>query len=89
MSTPLTDSTLAVFDAAGVQQAFPIAPFGSTETRAQRIARLEGMGLLDPTCPACQEQYRHPTLSAFAPSHKPGAYCRSGKRPHCTCDGCF
>lgn len=25
----------------------------------------------------------------FQPSHEPGYSCRSGKRPHCTCDSCF
>lgn len=89
MGQPLVDSSLAAFDAAGRQIVFPISPFGASETRAERIARLEALGMLDPTCPGCQEFYRHPKLAPFAPSHKPGSYCRSGKRPHCTCDGCF
>jgi hypothetical protein len=85
----LIDVTLNEFDEHGHQTVFAIAPFGNSETRAERIARWEAMGTLDPTCSACKEFYEHPTLSPFAPSHKPGSHCRSGKRPHCTCDGCF
>lgn len=25
----------------------------------------------------------------FGPNHDPSAGCQSGRRPHCTCDGCF
>lgn len=25
----------------------------------------------------------------FGPRHQPSSMCRSGKRPHCTCDACF
>lgn len=89
MSQPLVDVSLAVFDAAGLQQVFPISPFGATETRAERIQRLEVLGVLAPDCETCKPAYAHPTLSAFMPQHKAGAFCRSGKRPHCTCDGCF
>lgn len=86
---PLIDRGVEVFDAAGVQQVFAICPFGASETRAERIARLEALGVIAPDCDYCKAAYAHPTLSAFQPQHRAGAYCRSGKRPHCTCSGCF
>lgn len=85
----MIDGSVERFDAAGVQLVFAISPFGASETRAERISRLEELGVIDPACAACREAYEHPTLSAFMPSHKAGRYCRSGARPHCTCDGCF
>lgn len=89
MGQPLVDSSLAAFDAAGLQTIFPISPFGATETRAERIARLTNLGLVDPDCAYCAEALAHPTLSAFMPSHRASPGCRSGRRPHCTCDTCW
>lgn len=89
MGQPLIDSALNAFDAEGYQTVFAISPFGNSETRAERLARWEASGFIDPNCPGCREQYAHPTLNAFMPSHKPGGGCRSGSRPHCTCDSCF
>lgn len=61
-----------------------------TETREQKIARLEASGDLDPNCALCKSEfYPHPKLEPFAPAHKASSYCRSGKRAHCTCDTCF
>ena len=60
-----------------------------TETREQKIARLEAQGRLDPNCAGCKEFYEHPNVDPFAPNHKASDYCESGKRPHCTCDICF
>lgn len=63
------------------------------ETAIERITRLESIGYLDPNCKTCQEifypAYKHGDVSVFAPSHKPNDKCKSGKRPHCTCDTCF
>jgi hypothetical protein len=89
MGQPLIDRGVEVFDAAGIQQVFAIAPFGASETRAERIARLANLGVLDPACPQCAEMLRHPTLNAFMPRHRASSHCRSGRRNHCTCDGCF
>jgi len=66
-------------------------------TRDEKIAQLESIGHLDPTCRTCQADfypfYRErwaPGMSGpFAPSHQPSRNCESGKRPHCTCDVCF
>jgi len=62
-------------------------------TITERIATLERAGRLDPTCRGCDEHYRHYRAGhedpPFAPSHKASETCRSGKRPHCTCDTCF
>ncbi len=60
------------------------------ETREQKIARLEALGMLDSACPGCRERYeaKDPT-SVFAPNHKASDRCRSGKRPHCSCDTCW
>ena len=43
-----------------------------------------GDDLGHPGCKMC----RH--VSVFGgPSHEASTFCRSGKRPHCTCDTCF
>lgn len=86
---PLVDVSLNQFDAEGYQTVFAIAPFGSSETRAERLARWTTLGTYDPECKACEELAAHPTLGAFMPPHKPVSTCRSGSRPHCTCDACF
>lgn len=36
--------------------------------------------------PECQYRTSHYGIS---PRHTAGTYCRSGRRPHCTCDSCF
>lgn len=89
MRQPLVDVDLARFDENGMQTVFPIAPFGASETRAERIARLEALGTISPGCPSCQEFYAHPRLMPHAPSHRASNRCQSGKRAHCTCDTCF
>lgn len=91
MSTfkPQTDASLNKFDENGFQTVFAISPFGNSETREERLKRWEEMGSYDPNCLTCREIPAHPTLTPFMPSHKAGRYCRSGARPHCTCDGCF
>jgi hypothetical protein len=85
----LIDKSVEVFDEDGVQQVFAIAPFGNSETRAERLKRLEKLGSYDPNCRACEELRDHPTLNPFMPSHRALSSCRSGGRPHCTCDSCF
>jgi hypothetical protein len=89
MGEPLTDQSLNVFDSEGRQLVFAISPFGNSETRAERLERWEKMGIYDPNCSGCKPILDHPRLDPFQPSHKPSSYCRSGKRPHCTCDSCF
>lgn len=86
---PLVDRSVEEFDEDGKQLVFAIAPFGNSETRAERLERLEKLGSYDPNCKACEELARHKTLSPFMPSHKANPHCRSGGRNHCTCDGCF
>lgn len=42
-------------------------------------------------CETCQS-YKKALLkngTYFGPSHSASQFCRSGKRPHCTCDTCF
>lgn len=89
MGGPLIDTSLAEYDEDGMQTVFPIAPFGATETRAERIARLEKLGTIAPDCKGCERAYGHPTLDPFMPRHTASRLCRSGRRNHCTCDGCF
>lgn len=86
---PAVDITLDAHDENGMQTVFAISPFGTSETREERLRRWEVMGIYDPNCPMCAAIPDHPTLSPFQPSHKPSSMCRSGKRPHCTCDACF
>jgi len=38
-----------------------------------------------PDCSTCLTQSVFPG----GPDHEPSEYCRSGKRPHCSCDSCF
>lgn len=85
----MIDTSLAKFDADGMQTVFPISPFGASETRAERIARWEAAGFIDPACAGCRDVYAHPKLNPFQPQHKPGVTCGSGKRPHCTCPRCW
>lgn len=67
----------------------------TAEIRDAEIARREAAGLLDSECGGCREFYVFyrerwtPGADLFAPSHKPSSRCRSGSRPHCTCDTCF
>lgn len=53
----------------------------SQRPETQRRQRLRG------NCPTCEKAKRngHP----FHPPHDPSPNCKSGKRPHCTCDACF
>lgn len=63
----------------------PLTP----EQRAEKIARMEAEGRLDPDCPGCAAFYEHPEVMPWAPSHQAMPTCESGGRPHCTCDTCF
>jgi hypothetical protein len=48
---------------------------------------LEKFGRKNPAHPDCEACLR---ASVFGgPSHEPSRMCRSGKRPHCSCDACF
>lgn len=89
MGEPLIDVSVAEFDENGMQTVFPISPFGNSETRAERLARVEKMGLIDPDCSYCQEYYNHPRLSPMMPRHTASKRCQSGGHNHCTCDTCF
>lgn len=86
---PLIDQSVERFEPDGKQTVFAISPFGNSETRDKRIARLERLGVIDPGCSYCREFYDHPRLAPFAPSHRASARCQSGGRAHCTCDTCF
>jgi hypothetical protein len=89
MGQPLIDRSVERFDENGNQTVFAISPFGASETREERLARWEKLGIYDPNCEQCREIVEHPLLDPFMPRHKAMATCRSGKQPHCTCDTCF
>jgi hypothetical protein len=89
MLRPLIDTTLNEYDQDGRQTRFAISPFGNSETREERLTRWQEIGSYDPECPMCATIPAHPTLDPFQPSHAPNPRCRSGRRPHCTCDACF
>jgi hypothetical protein len=63
------------------------------ETREEQLRRWEREGMLDPECAFCQREVYAATdkmpEDVFAPRHKALETCRSGRRPHCTCDTCF
>lgn len=40
-------------------------------------------------CSTCDHYRQQSGPRGFFPSHTAGRGCRSGKRDHCTCDGCF
>lgn len=86
---PLVDKSVEYFTADGTQLVFAITPFGASETRQDRLDRLQEMGRFDPNCSYCSELFNHPTLSPFMPSHTASVRCRSGRHNHCTCDTCF
>lgn len=87
----MIDSSLNEYDSdTGLQTRFAIAPYGTSETRGERIMRLEELGTINPFCDYCQEFYKaKDPATHFAPRHTASPGCRSGKRPHCTCDTCF
>ncbi len=87
--TPTMDFTLDRFDAEGRQTVFAIPPFGASETREERLARWQAVGLYDPDCAGCAPLRDSKMLCVYAPAHRSGARCQSGGRPHCTCDACF
>lgn len=41
----------------------------------------------DDYCEQCVHNELDP--HGFGPAHEPSSNCKSGKRPHCTCDACF
>lgn len=74
-----------------------LSPSELRAARAANIKRLEGLGVLDPNCKTCQHDY-YPFYrdewvqgkdGPMGPRHTASDRCRSGKRPHCTCDTCF
>jgi hypothetical protein len=60
----------------------------SDETHAERLARLEADGRIDPKCAGCREWYERDAYP-YVPSHNASKSCESGKRNHCTCDRCW
>lgn len=40
-------------------------------------------------CEYCDRLRERHGPDGFFPDHDAMSGCRSGKRPHCTCDGCF
>jgi hypothetical protein len=74
-----------------------LSPSELQAAREANIARLEGLGVLDPNCKYCQQEY-YPFYrfqwvkgkeGPMGPRHTASPRCQSGKRPHCTCSTCF
>lgn len=40
-----------------------------------------------PDCLTCQRMIESGKF--YGPSHTPSLFCRSGKRPHCSCGSCY
>lgn len=49
---------------------------------------LEKFGKRNVQHPECQQCYEQSVFRG-GPSHAPSSRCRSGQRPHCSCDTCF
>lgn len=68
--------------------------FGGLETPAEILTRWEKDGNCVVACPECEVFYKAASegkrpYDIFAPRHTPSEFCRSGSKPHCTCDSCF
>ena len=73
--TPKTDESRAVAEKA------------QKELLNLKEAVLDRFGKKNPRYPACRECL---SASLFGgPGHESSSMCRSGKKPHCTCDACF
>lgn len=67
-------------------------PDRSQETvDSDRLKWMIESGTIDPDCAYCQRTFlaAENPASVMAPSHRASAGCKSGSRPHCTCDACF
>ena len=54
------------------------------------LIRWEKSGRIVKDCPGCQIYYKSDNPQyATSPPHKNSSYCKSGNRPHCSCDYCF
>ena len=59
------------------------------------IKKITESGDYDPDCKTCKNVIQPELVlgfklsDIFCPNHKPSKNCKSGKRPHCTCDACF
>lgn len=66
----------------------------SEETPREVLNRWETEGISVPTCRGCEVFYEavargEMPYNVFASRHRASKECKSGKRPHCTCDSCF
>lgn len=55
----------------------------------RRMDWLEHRRVVFRDCEGCREHYKTVKPPRFGSAHEPSRMCRSGKRPHCTCDACF
>lgn len=59
----------------------------------RHIEYLEMLGSIEKACKYCERelypQYKKGNFNVMAPRHKASNRCKSGKKPHCTCDVCF
>jgi hypothetical protein len=57
------------------------------------LDRLIRLGSVDPNCATCANSIIPAVKTTgqvpFQPSHRASPMCRSGRRPHCTCDACW
>ena len=60
------------------------------EQAGSMLRKLRSQGAADwgtPQVEGCEECAINSVFGG--PRHNPSSHCRSGKRPHCTCDACF
>jgi len=65
---------------------------GDQMVRLRRIPDGAFLGAFLPGCPTCDEERARIEETGkpdWSPSHHASVRCRSGSRPHCTCDACF
>ena len=78
---------------AGILRGCVHPPAPETGPFDDTIKRLESSGAIHPDCDYCQKNL-YPALRETGelpagPRHTANNLCKSGRRPHCTCDGCF
>lgn len=69
-----------------------MAELTATTDGQQAWDRMVERKRVDPECPTCLREKPYILAHGYSsggPAHPPNAWCKSGGRPHCTCDACY